>query len=220
MQPLYAFSRFIVRCFKPRYNHQPTSETIEPAVYIVQHQNLRGPFTVMAWFPRHLRLWALSVFFTQRDCYRQFIDYTFTKRYGLPKILAAIIVWPISFYISRLMRSMEAIPVYRSRKAVLTFKQSITALTNSQSILICPNIEYTDTSDNIGEIYSGFLNLEKYYYKQTGQHLAFVPLYLNHGKRMIIQGNAVFFPGEEAFEKEKAQMAEHLRQEINSLAEL
>lgn len=218
MERLYKTLLSLFRCFYPRYHYSGPDQAVTPAVYIVHHQNLRGPITVLAWLPWHLRLWALSVFFTQKDCFRHYMDYTFTKRFGFPKIVAYIIVWPISFLLPLLMKLINAIPVYRSRKAVTTFRESLSALTTGQSLLICPDINYKDTGSNIGEIYSGFLNLEKYYYKKTSQHLAFIPLYIDHAKRLIVQGDTILFPDEGNFEEKKSLIAEKLKQEINKLA--
>lgn len=220
MGRLYSFIIFCFRLFYPRYRYSGPGVANDPAVYIVHHQNLRGPVTVLGCFPQFLRPWIFHVFLTRRECYRHFIDYTFTERFGLPKILASIIVWPISFFIPKLMQVIGAIPVYRDRRAVTTFKQSISALADGQSLLICPDIDYADESNTVGEIYSGFLNLEKYYHKKSGQHLAFIPLYIDQAKRSILQGKTIFFPGQKDFNEEKVQMSERLRRDINELANL
>lgn len=196
-------------------------EEVSPAVYLVHHQNLRGPFITMIWFDEFLRLWVLNVFCDRKTCFHQFYNYTFTKRFGLPKVIAAIISYLISFFVSGLMHTIHAIPVYRGSKAIMkTFKESISALTNDQSILICPDRNYKDKSSCIGEMYDGFLYLEKYYRKQTNRHLAFVPLHINNSTRTIKVGQAVYFNDENDFKHERALVYDRLKQEFSRLESL
>lgn len=113
---------------------------------------------------------------------------------------------------------MRAIPVYRSSKAIIkTFRQSISTLIDGESLLISPDVDYTDTGSDIGEIYKGFLNLEKYYMEQTGRHLAFIPLYISKRKHCIYRGEAIYFNSNEGFKQEKIKVYDRLRQEYSLL---
>jgi hypothetical protein len=196
--------RFIVRSLTPRYETYPSAASETPAVYIVHHQNLRGPVLSMAWLQKPLRLWVLSVFCHRKTCYDQYMHYTFTKRFGMPRILAAAAAAPLSVMIPALMRSMGAVPVYRgSRDIVKTISESIARLTNGESLLICTDIDYADTGSHMGEMHEGFLELEKFYLKQTGRHLAFVPIYISRTSHSIYLGETVSFSGCESFNQEK-----------------
>lgn len=214
----FKFARFLFRCFTPHYNVYRTHKVPDPAVYIVHHQNMHGPVTSMAWFDKHVRLWVLNAFCSIRSCFHQYYHYTFTKRYGMPKFVAAIAALIPSLLVPKLMHAMKAIPVFReSRDIVKTFKQSISALIDGQNILLCPDIDYTDTSYNIGEMYTGFLDLEKYFLKQTGKHLAFVPLHICDADHGIYVGQAVYFSGEDTFRQEKERVYNLLKQEFSHL---
>lgn len=211
----YKFCRFCVRGFTPRYSTCPSNSEVSPAVYIVHHQNMRGPILSMAWAKAPLRPWVLSVFCKRITCFRQFFDYTFTKRFSMPKLIAAVFAFPLSFFVSALMTSMQAIPVFRGSKDIVkTFKESTLTLENGQNVLICPDIDYTDTSSNVGQMYNGFLDLEKYYKNQTGSHLAFVPLHISKNKHIIYEGEAVYFKSEENFKQGKDKVYCRLEQEF------
>ncbi|HHW30268.1 MAG TPA: glycerol acyltransferase [Clostridiaceae bacterium] len=216
---IFNFCRFLLRCFTRHYRVCYTTKDIdEPAVYLIHHQNLKGPLISMAWFDRTVRPWVLSVFCNHSACFRHYYEYTFTKRFGIPKIIAAIIIYPLSFCVAALMRVAQAIPVYRGSKDILkTFKQSIYALTSGQNILISPDIDYTDKSTNIGELYKGFLNLEKLYFEKTGKHLAFVPLHIKKRERYILVGKPVYFIAQDNFKKEKEKAYARLKQEFLTL---
>lgn len=218
---IYWVSRFIVRCFTRRYQVRYADELAQPVVYVVHHQNLRGPVMSLAWFDRPLFPWIFHVFCEQSACFRQYYGYTFTKRFGLPKPLAALIAWPLSFFIARLMLGSQGIPVYRDSKAIIrTFWQSLNVLKEGKSLLICPDIDYTDTGESMGEMHLGFLNLDKFYYEQTGNHLAFVPLYVSKRTAFIYAGKAVGFDTADNFKQERAKVYERLKKEFQVLEAL
>lgn len=217
---VFIICRFFVRRFTLRYRVYALNPQalVEPAVYVVHHQNLQGPVITLAWFDRPLRPWVLSVFCERAACYRQYYQYTFTERFGLPKAFAAIISYPLSFAITKLMQGAGAVPVFRNSKDIYqTFKQSIFALTQGHNLLIAPDIDYKDTGTNIGEIYTGFLDLEKLYYQQVRKHLAFVPLCVCKETRCILVGKSVYFQTGGHYKREKEKVVERLRQEFLKL---
>ena len=143
-------------------------------------------------------------------------EYTFSKRFGMPEPLAAVLAWCASWYISALMRSMAAIPVHRGTvKIGQTFRQTIAALQAGESVLIFPDVDYTDDSGGIGEIYDGFLLTERFWRKVSKEPLRFVPLRLDAASRRITEGRAVSFRRDADWKTEMARVREMLRAEIN-----
>lgn len=215
---IFSFSRFCVRCFTAHYSVHDSKERISPVVYVVHHQNLKGPFVSVAWLRKPFRLWVLGVFCNRKSCYKQYYGYTFTKRFRMPKLLAAPLAYLSSFYIYALMKGMEAIPVYRGLKSIVsTFRESILTLKDGQNLLICPDIDYTNTSSSMGEMYNGFLDLDKYYMKETGSHLAFVPVHIGLKEHIIRVGNAVYFCSGGSFKQEKESTYVRIKQEFSRL---
>lgn len=216
---IYPLSKKFLRLFKKKYKVEINDSLTKPVAYIVHHQNLKGPFTTMLWLDEKIHPWVLSVFYNQRDCFKHYYEYTFTKRFKIPKLLAAIFAYPISFYIAGLAKSMESIPVYRSSMSILkTFKYSINALSSNESILICPDIDYSNSRNTIGEMYQGFIELERFYNRATLNHLPFVPIYIDEKLKVIIVGNEIKFRDGVNFQEEKKLvfskiMAEFIRLE-------
>lgn len=215
---LFKFTRFIFRCFNKPYSVYREYDEGAPAVYIVHHQNLKGPIISMAWFDKPMHPWGLSVFFNHSECYRHYYKYTFTERFGMPKVIAAILTYPLSFYISGLMKSMEGIPVHRgSREVIETFSESLSALTRGESLLICPDIDYSSEDEHMGEMYMGFLTLERMYIKKTGKHLAFVPLHIDSKKQHIHVGQSISFTSGVDFKQEREIVYNKLKEEFSRL---
>jgi hypothetical protein len=217
--PLYICCRFIARRMTARHQFVQHSDAAVPAVYLVHHQNTKGPFITMAWLPFSVRPWVLGVFCSPKGCFDQYYHFTFTKRFGMPKAIAAVCAYPLSYFVSAVMKSMRSIAVFRDSKAIVTtFMQSIDALTDGESLLISPDIDYDSTDPEMGEMYQGFLDLEKFYWKQTGQHLAFIPLFISEKKRYIFAGEPIYFQKESEFKREKADAYSRLKQEFSRLA--
>ncbi len=205
----------IVRIFIPNYKIIRKTDLDVPAVYLVHHQNLWGPVISLAWLDIPARMWVLNVFFNFNACFKQYYNYTFTKRFGIPKIIAAIIAFPISLFVSGLMHIMSALPVYRgSRDIVKTFNASVLALENGQNILICPDIDYSDSGSEMGEMYKGFLHIERKYAKKTGNHVPFVPIRIDKRKRLICIGDAIYFDEKYDFRQGKAEVYIQLKSQM------
>lgn len=187
-----------------------------PAVYVCSHKNMRGPLAAEAFLPFAAHPWVLHVFLNRESCRKHYSEYTFSQRFGLPQPLAELLARIVSGYVSSLMSSIGAIPVYRGTvKAGKTFRASVAALRAGDSIVIFPDIDYTDTAEGIGDIYDGFLLLERFWRKASDLPLQFVPLRLDAETRQITEGRAVTFDRSAEWKAEIERVREALRSEIN-----
>lgn len=212
---LFYFSRFFVRLCIGRWS-AGVAEPEGPAVYVCSHNNLLGPLAALCWLPFDVRPWTLHVFLEREACRKQYREYTFSRRFGMPEPLAALLAWGASGYVSALMRSMAAIPVHRGTvKLGHTFRETVSALQAGESVLIFPDVDYTDDSGGIGEVYDGFLLIERFWRKVSAQPLRFVPLRLDTAARRITEGRAVSFRRDAVWKTEMNRVREALRAEIN-----
>ncbi|WP_088005724.1 glycerol acyltransferase [Indiicoccus explosivorum] len=215
----FSWTRTFLRLLFPAYRVTSITAAESPTVYVAHHQNLYGPFVILLWFPGFVRTWILSVFLERESCFRQYADYTFSERFGLNKTAAKAVAYPLSFIIPRLLESGKGIPVYRgSRKILLTMNLSTAALMDGESILIFPDIEYHDSAADIKEIYYGFLQLDRHYFKATGDHLAFTPLYVSRNQRIIASGQPVKFKSDIGFHLDKERVCSDIVDQLNQLA--
>lgn len=76
-------------------------------------------------------------------------------------------------------------------------------------------MDYTDTSGNVGEVYEGFLLLERFWRRLSDQTLQFVPLRLDTAGRRITAGEAVTFDRSAEWRVEMRRVKETLRAEMN-----
>ena len=133
---LFLFSRFFVRLYIGRWTVD-AAPPAEPTVYVCSHSNLLGPLATLCWLPVPARPWTFHMFLDRENCRTQYRDYTFSKRFGMPRPLAAAAAWGASGYVSALMRSMGAIPVHRGTARIgATFRESVAALQAGDSVLL------------------------------------------------------------------------------------
>jgi hypothetical protein len=215
---VFRFFAFLARRITRRYQICEEQPIESPAVYLVHHQNLRGPVLTMLWFKKTLRPWVLSVFCDRAACFKQYYDYTFTKRMGYPRLLARILAWLSSRWVSGMMPQLRAIPVFRGSKAIIrTFRQSLAALLAGEDLLICPDIDYTDKNPAMGDMYRGFLLLDRFFQRTTGRHLAFVPLHISVKPRCIHVGRPVAFPADKPYREEQTNVYDQIVREFQRL---
>lgn len=187
-----------------------------PSIYVCTHSNMRGPLATMCWLPFPVRPWVFHVFMERDTCQAQFRDYTFSRRFGMSRSLSALAAWAVSGYVSALMHALRAIPVHRGTvKIGETFRETVAALQAGDSVLIFPDVDYTDTSAGIGEVYDGFLLIERFWRKVSEQPLDFIPLRLDAVSRRITAGNPVRFDRSADRKAEMTRVREALREEIN-----
>lgn len=214
---LFYISRFFVR-LKLRRWRCDVAEPEGPTVFVCHHGNMRGPLATLCWLPFAVRPWVLHVFTDRETCRAQYRDYTFSQRFGMPRPLAAFLAWAVSGYVSALMRSMGAIPVYRGSVRVgLTFRETVAALQEGESVLIFPDVDYADSSDGVGAVYDGFLRIDRFWSKASERPLDFVPLRLDAGARRITAGAPVRFDRSADRKTEQLRVREALRAEMNQV---
>lgn len=212
---LFYFSRFFVRLGIGRWTARIEAPSA-PTVYVCSHSNLKGPLATLCWLPFPVRPWVLHVFLEREPCRKQYRDYTFSQRFGLSGPAAAFAAWAASGYVSGLMRSLGAIPVYRGTvKIGATFKATVAALQSGDSVLVFPDVDYTDGSGGIGAVYDGFLLAERFWRKVSDRPLDFVPLRLDAASRRITAGEPVRFDRAAGWKTELIRVREALREEIN-----
>ena len=185
-------------------------EGSKPTVYLVRHNNLKGPLDAFVSLPQVPHIWVLDLFFSFAECYRQYRCYTFSERRGkaIPKIsfkaaVAAAVAVP-------LVKLSRAIPVYRGKRNIrLTFEKSMEVLKKKESIVIAVDKDYADTTSAVQEIYNGFFHLKQYYFDTVGEHLPFVALRFEKNGSIVFSEEMIF-SGEVSFRLQRKDFTEKM----------
>lgn len=164
-----------------------------PAVYVCRHADMLGPIHSILCVPEQLHPMVLHVFTTLQTCRRQYSEYTFTARCGKSGLFRRSLGWLASILVVPLMKSLQAIPVYRGGyNSIKTLRIAMKHLLNGESIIVWPDINYTQKTGIVEKIYPGFLLLGEMYLKQTGRPLPIVPLTLREDLHVITSSASLF----------------------------
>ena len=211
----YNFFKALVNLFTKKYEflvNKPKTAT----VYVCRHKNLKGVIKVMKSANFDMHPVMLHVFKNFKSAYRQFYGYTFTKRFKMPKILAVLPAFVSAIFVSTLFGSAKAIPTYRNDvKAFTTLKNASKFLLKGESVIVFPDVDYTSESDGVMDIYSGFLTVEKIYYKKCGKHLPFVPLAVDEKTLQIKEFSPLYFNYGKPIEEERQRITKTIISNIN-----
>lgn len=213
----FRFARRVL-CFFSRKYRAPAHEPDGATVYVCRHLNMHGPYTTLKYMKKPFRPLVLNVFFTYKTCKKQFKDYTFSERGGMPRFVAGIAASVAAFVVAPLVRSARALPVYRGKTTdvVRTFRAAVAALERGERIMVYPDLEYTAEAEKESDIYDGFLSFDRYYFRKTGKRVPFVCILIDDKTQTLRAADPIYFTGSVPFEEEaprvKAEIVRTLRQ--------
>lgn len=204
----FKFCRFNANLFahKGKFKNKP-KEYGEPVVYVCRHLNMHGSLTVARSFKKDVHIFVLHNFFTKEEAYQQFLNSSFKDKKN-KKFLANF----AGTFVPKIVNSGKFIPVYRGddKRSYLTIKKAFEYINKGESLAVFPDKIYKAKYGEPSDIYSGFLVLEKLYYKKFNRHLNFVPLVLDDKNRQIIEKEPITFLDDIPFDDQ----LETIKQEI------
>ena len=219
--PLLKLLKMILRLFYPRHAIAGMENVLPdlPAAYICNHLETYSPIVLSLYFPFPYRPWVHASVMTRELC-RDYLEKDFTRKTlklhpPFSRWLAAILA-PLCI---GLMRSIDAIPVYRGQMKVRdTFAISVQALKQGNNLLIFPEKQSLRTSETVSEFHTGFISLARYYLQATGKTLRFYPVHISSKEKIITIGKAIEYIPAKNFYSEKARITAELQKAINEIA--
>lgn len=207
--------KVLYKTFTPKYTFNVKTPT-EPCIYLCRHLNLHAALTIGKCATFDLSPYVFNVFTNRKTCFSHFYNYTFSKRCKKNKFHALFPSILGSLFVPLICSKAHIIPVYRNNcEAFKTIKASLDALKSGRSLLIFPNVDYTcKTQNGNHDIYSGFLCVEKLYFKNTNKHLKFIPLVIDDKLKTVNEKPPISFSGNEPFTKELAIVSKKIADAI------
>lgn len=216
----FRFVRVIYNMFHKAYQSYVIPEEKEPAIYVARHLNMRGCHRILQNVSFDFHVLSMHEFFKFGSAYKHYSTYTFTEKLGkrgLGKLFGKIKSFFCALAVVPGMRSAKAIPVYRGgNDSVKTFRKCMTYLSKRENILVFPDIDYTSDNDNECEIYTGFLYLDKLYYKKFKKHIKFKVLSVNDEKRLVSETATITFPEGVDFKEAMPTVASALKSALTT----
>ena len=215
----FRFVRLVYNIFHKQYQSYVIPDEKEPAIYVAKHLNMRGCHRILQNVSFDFHVYAMHEFFSFSSSYKHYSTYTFTKKLnkkGLGKFFGKIKAFFCALAVVPGMRSAKAVPVYRGgNDSVITFRKTMKYLSKRENVLLFPDIDYTSDSQTESDIYTGFLYLDKLYYKKFKQHIAFKVLNVNEEKRSVNEVASIRFPDGVDFTEAMPDVADKIREALS-----
>ena len=129
------------------------------------------------------------------------------------KILSFIIA-PLSVIV---FNNARTIGVYKDRRIMHTFKETVKRLGEGNDIVIFPE---QDIKHNhiLYKFQEGFVDIAKLYYKRFGKELSFIPVYISPDLKQIHIGKSICFNVQADISYERKRICTYLMDEITDIA--
>ena len=216
---LYRIILFLVWLFYPK-SHTEGEENIPdgPVIYVGNHTQMNGPIMSQLYMPKKSYCWCIGEMMEWKEvpsyAFKDFWSFKPRYTHWFFRILSYLIT-PLSVII---FNNANTIPVYHDARLKTTFKQTMQRLSEGSGVVIFP--EYNQKYNHIlYEFQDRFIDIAKFYYKDTGKCISFVPVYIAPALKKMFFGKPIVFDPETPIRKEREVICTYLKNEITSIAE-
>lgn len=221
MRPGYIYNRImhgIARAFFPKADTVcETPLPDEPAVFVCNHSGIRGPVMMTLHFKRRFRSWVVNCA----------VDKAKTPNYAFHDIFAGesrrfrgfwrFMSRVVAAMLPPLLKYENVIPVYHDGGIAGTFKQSVKALSEGESLLIFAE-SLERRTEYVNRLQPGFADIARLYYRRTGRRLSFYPVYAEKKNAVISVGKPIVYDPSLPMDEQRALISDRLCDSIDRLA--
>lgn len=218
ISPLYKFLKPIVKFFAPKFEVVGAEKLPdEPTIIVGNHTQMNGPIACEFYSVRKRYTWSAGAMMHLKEvpayAYKDF--WSQKPKFSRPfyKLLSYIIA-PLSVLV---FNNAQTIGVYRDRRILSTFRETMRRLDEGADIVIFPE---HDVKHNhiVYEFEDKFIDVAKTYYKRSGKELSFIPLYIAPKLGKMYFGEPIKFSAENDIEAERKRICEYLMKQITDIA--
>ena len=215
---VYRIVRGLASLFMPKFQAEGIENLLDgPAVVVGNHSQAFGPVAAELYFPREHYTWCISEMM-EKECVA---DYAYQDFWSKKPVLVRPFFRLFSYMLPRISEivftNADTIPVYRDKRLMKTFQLSCDKLKDGASVVIFPE-EYTEYNNIVHKFQRGFVHLGKYYYRQTGESVAFVPMYVCPKLGKLVFGKPIMYNPNTASAEESERICSYLQDSISEIA--
>ena len=214
----YRLMRGILRLCYPRCRVRfevPPEDA--PSVFVCNHASIHAPIMMTLDFPRPHKNWMIACAMDKRRAkIYAYHDVFFGESHHCKpfwRFLSGI----VGRGLPPLLRWSDPIPVYHDRRVAQTFRQSLAALRDGFDLVIFAE-DARRFSEFVNELQTGFVDLGRMAWRESGRLLRFYPVYAEKKHRIISVGCPVCYDPETELAVQRQTAAATLRDSIDRLA--
>jgi hypothetical protein len=217
---LYRICYRVIKLFYPKIRIDLRTQLKAPGnIYVSNHAQAHGPLSHYFYFPQNRFIWVIGQMsnrkevtpYAMEDFWR--MKSKWTKFFY--KLFSITILAPLASF---LMRSADAIPVYKDARLKITMTQTINRLDEGNDVIIFPE-NRGSFNKFINEFQIHFVDVARRYCKRTNKPLYFYPVYTCADLKTIFIGEPTLFDSSQDINIERMRIINYLQTEITKLAE-
>lgn len=215
---IYKIVLFIVKTVYPKTDTYG-AENLPPdaCIIVANHSKMNGPICCELYMPRKRYTWCAGEMMHLREV----PEYAFTDFWSQkPKYikpfyrLLSYIIAPLSVCV---FNNANTIAVYKDKRILSTFKESLHKLNQGYDVVIFP--EYNKKHNNIiYKFQEGFIDIAKIYYKRYQKEITFVPMYIAPDLKKMYIGKGTQFNKDADISIERERITSYLMNSITDIA--
>ena len=210
---MHAIARMIFPSATTTYTEPPDDH---PAVFVCNHAAMCGPVMMTLYFDRPHKTWAIHCALDRSLSVRYAYHDVFFGNSRHVKWFWRILSKLVGRAVPTLLNQSGTIPVYHDHRIVKTLRDSLTALTSGEDLVIFAESPQC-FSPYVNELQPGFADLGRSYFRRTGECLRFYPVYLEKNHRLISVGCPIAYDPTEQPDEQRMKVSAYLRDEIDRL---
>ncbi|MBQ7915399.1 MAG: 1-acyl-sn-glycerol-3-phosphate acyltransferase [Firmicutes bacterium] len=187
------------------------------AVIVANHAQTNGPIIGELFLPANVYIWCAGQMMNLKEiptyAFNDFWSHKLKWTHPFFKLMAHLIT-PLAFC---LFNNARTIPVYRDKRIISTFRESLDMLKDGRNLLIFP--EKDEKCNNIlYEFQENFVDVARLYYRKTGQELTFVPMYIAPTLKKAYIGQGIKYDSKNEVTQERKRIVAILTDSITHIA--
>lgn len=213
------FMYFIGKKIFPKRDvvYQEKIGTDEVSIFTCNHSGTLGPCAMTAWFDHPFKAWSISYIYDKKIAPNFMFHDFFFARSKTHKKFYRFLSKLVAKLLPPLLLKEKPILVYRnSAKIFETFKESMNTLKEGKNLVIFPECPRR-FSEFVNEFYDGFVDVARFYYKETGKCINFYPVYIPPTIRKICVGKPIAYNPLINPKEERKIIAQYLTKSIDGL---
>ncbi len=215
---VYRIIRKVVSAVTPVFTAQGVENLQSgPCVVVGNHSQAYGPIAAELYFPVKHYTWCISDMMEKE----RVADYTYKDFWSKKPVLIRPVFRLFSYMLPKaceiVFTNADTIPVYRDKRILKTFQLSCDKLKEGAAVVIFPE-EYTEYNNIVHRFQRGFIHVAKYYYRQTGEAVSFVPMYVCPKFGKLVFGEPIKYCPDNKSDEEAERICTYLQDNISELA--
>lgn len=216
--PVFLLIRKIVSLVVTEYKSEGTENLPDgPCIIVGNHSQAYGPVTAELYLPVKHYTWCISDMM-EKD---RVADYAYkdfwSKKPAVVRPFFRLLSYMLPKVCEIVFNNAETIPVYRDKRVLKTFQLSVDRLKENAAVVIFPE-EYTEYNNIVHHFQRGFIHVAKYYYRQTGESVPFVPMYVCPKLKKLVFGKPIWYSPDSKIDEEAERICTYLQDSISELA--